>query len=72
MTNAPLNIVFFYANLVRRRILDQGEHQIQRQRVRDVMMEQMNDPDSHQQKQQHNLNHQVQMDSKKERRMRGV
>ena len=63
---------FFYANLVRRLILDQGEHQIQRQRVRDVMMEQMNDPDSHRQKQQHNLNHEVQMDSKKERRMRGV
>lgn len=50
MTNAPLNIVFFYENLVRRRILDQGEQQIQRQRVHDIMMKQMNDPDSHCQK----------------------
>ena len=67
-----LTLFFFNANLARRRILDQGEHQIQRQRVRDIMMEQMNDPDSHRQKQQHKLNHEVQMDSKKKRRMRGV
>ena len=63
---------FFYASLVRRRVLDQGEQQIQRQRVHDIMMKQMNDPDSHCQKQQHKRSHESQMDSKKEKRMKGA